>query len=127
MIESRPNFECQPDMVMDFTDLQFEDKKFKLIVWDPPHMKTLGERSIMRAKFGCLNAETWQFDLTKGFSECWRVLEDYGVLIFKWNEIEISLAEVLKLFKQQPLFGHNTGSNSKTHWLCFMKIPNRTI
>ena len=118
-----PNWECKPDIVMDFTNLQFEDGKFKLVVWDPPHMKTLGETSVIRVKYGCLQAETWQHDLSKGFSECWRVLQDYGVLIFKWNESEIALSEVLKLFKQEPLFGHMTGSNSKTLWVCFMKIP----
>lgn len=124
-IAERPNWECQPDMIMDFTKLEFEDKKFKLVVWDPPHLKSLGETSIMRTKYGCLNAETWQYDLSKGFSECWRVLEDYGVLIFKWNEEEIELKDVLKLFKQEPLFGHITGSKSKTIWLCFMKIPHQ--
>ena len=122
---TRPNFECKPDVVMDFTDLKFPDGHFKLVVWDPPHMKTLGETSIMRAKYGCLQAETWQYDLSKGFSECWRVLQDYGVLIFKWNEEEISVDDVLKLFKVQPLFGHMTGSKSKTLWACFMKIPDK--
>lgn len=58
-----------------------------------------------------------------GFSECWRVLEDYGVLIFKWNESEISVKKVEKLFSQKALFCHPSGTKSKTHWLCFMKIP----
>jgi hypothetical protein len=125
-IQDIPNHECKPDVIMDFTKLEFEDKKFKLIVWDPPHLKTLCETSIMRAKYGVLQAETWQYDLTKGFSECWRVLQDYGVLIFKWNEEEIPVADVIKLFKREPLFGHITGSKSKTIWLCFMKIPLST-
>ena len=33
--------------------------------------------------------ETWQSDLKRGFKECWRVLEDYGTLIFKWSDSEI--------------------------------------
>lgn len=121
----RHNHEVKPDIVMDFRELKFPDNKFKLVVWDPPHMKTLGETSDMRKTFGCLNTETWQSDLTRGFKECWRVLEEHGILIFKWCETEINLKEVLKLFPETPLFGHSTGSKEKTKWLCFMKIPVR--
>jgi len=122
-IPSQPNFKVQPDIIMDFRDLKFPDKSFKLVVWDPPHLKSLGETSIMRKKFGCLNAETWPYDLKKGFTEAWRVLEDFGVLIFKWNIGEIPIKKVLELFPEQPLFGHTTGSKSETRWMCFMKIP----
>ena len=31
-----------------------------------------------------------------GFDECMRVLEPDGVLVFKWNEDQIKLNEVLK-------------------------------
>ena len=122
--ESRPNFDIQPDVIMDFRELKYPDKSFKLIVLDPPHLKTLGETSKMRKQFGGLNSETWQYDLSKGFNECWRVLGDYGVLIFKWSVDEISLKQILALFKQQPLFGHSTGTKLKTKWMCFMKIPD---
>lgn len=121
----RPNFEVKPDMIMDFRALEFKDKSFKLIVWDPPHLKTLGETSIMRKTYGCLNAETWPYDLKKGFEELWRVLEDWGVLVFKWHESEIPLVEVLKLFHTQPLFGNPTNSGETTKWCCFMKIPHK--
>ncbi len=123
LCKERPNFEVQPDKIMDFRALEFQDKSFKLVVWDPPCLKTLSKTSIMAKKYGVLNAQTYPYDLGKGFQECWRVLEDYGVLIFKWNEQEISQKEILSLFKEQPLFGHTTGSKSKTNWFCFMKIP----
>ena len=119
----RPKHEIKPDLVMDFRDLKFQGQTFKLIAWDPPHLRTLGETSDMRKTFGVLNSETWPYDLSKGFAELWRVLEDYGVLIFKWNEEEISLKQILKRFPEKPLFGHTTGSKSKTQWMCFMKIP----
>ena len=119
----RPNHEVNPDIIMDFRELKFPDASFKLVVWDPPHMKTLSETSIMFKSFGVLNAQTYHWDLTKGFDECWRVLEDYGVLVFKWCEVEISLKEILSLFKEKPLFGHSTGTKEKTKWLLFMKIP----
>ena len=128
--KNRPNFCVKPDMIMDFRALKFSDKSFKLVVWDPPHLKNLQETSIFAKKYGCLNAETWQHDLSKGFEECWRVLEDYGVLIFKWSvsadgylRRSVPLKKILKLFPVRPLFGHTTGSKSNTYWMCFMKIP----
>ena len=125
-LKQRKNFNVQPDKIMDFRDMDFPDKSFKLVVWDPPHMKTLGKTSIFAKRYGCLNAQTYPYDLRKGFEECWRVLEDYGVLIFKWNETEISRKEVLSFFKEKPLFGHPINSrNNKTHWFCFMNIPVR--
>ncbi|MFA4833596.1 MAG: hypothetical protein WC619_01965 [Patescibacteria group bacterium] len=72
--------------------------------------------------YGEFSDHNWQKVLRKGFEECWRILEPCGILIFKWNEREKKLAEILKLFPVKPLFGHNTGSRSQTHWLCFMKI-----
>src|SRR3990167_7456345 len=120
-----PNHEVRPDIVMDFRKMDFEDKCFKLVVFDPPHLTSLTKTSIMRKKFGCLNAETWQSDLQKGFSECWRVLEDYGILIFKWSDSEIPFKNVLNLIKQEPLFYNITNykSTSVTKWFCFMKLP----
>lgn len=115
--------EVNPDIIMDFRKLHLPDNHFRLIVWDPPHLKTLQETSILYKKYGCLNAETWQTDLRMGFNECWRVLKDHGVLVFKWNEAEINIKKVLCLFHTKPLFGHPIHSKTKTHWLCFMKIP----
>ena len=120
--DHRPNHCVKPDIVMDFTNLKFENKSFKLVVWDPPHLLNC-EGSRMGKKYGSLKTETYPFMLSKGFDECMRVLDDYGVLVFKWNESSISLKKILKLFSQDPLFGHTTGSKSNTHWLCFMKIP----
>ena len=119
----RPNFEVQPDQIMDFRKLELEDKSFKLVVWDPPHTRRLRETSEFRKKYGSLDPETYPHDLAKGFKEIWRVLENHGVLIFKWNETEIPLKEILDLFPEKPLFGHTTNKKNTTHWLCFMKIP----
>lgn len=118
----RPNFEVKPDIVMDFTKLTFPDKSFKLVVWDPPHIVRFGNKSWMSQKYGMLG-KNWKEELKKGFEECWRVLDDFGVLVFKWSEPEISTKEVLSLFHTQPLFGHTTGRSGKTKWMCFMKIP----
>ena len=75
----------------------------------------------MAKKYGKLNDYNWKNDLEKGFSECWRVLEDFGILIFKWNERDVSVKEILNIFHKEPLFGHTTGRSGKTKWICFMK------
>jgi hypothetical protein len=109
-----------PDVLLDFTDLPYEDSTFKLIAFDPPHLHTAGPRSWMAAKYGKLS-ETWQEDLRKGFAECFRVLDSDGVLVFKWNETQVKIREVLTLTPVQPLFGHPTGRKGLTHWYVFMK------
>ena len=66
-------------------------------------------------------ADGWQEILQKGFQECMRVLKPNGVLIFKWNEVEVPISKILHLFGKQPLFGHASGKRMNTHWVCFMK------
>ena len=109
-----------PDIQMDFRDMPFSDGSFKLVVFDPPHLNNLGKSSWMGKKYGILN-KTWQEDIKQGFSECLRVLEPNGILIFKWNESQIRVSEILKLIDVQPLFGHKSGKQQLTHWMCFMK------
>lgn len=112
--------EVKPDVVADFTDMPFPDDSFRLVVFDPPHMKKLGKNAWMAQKYGVL-LPTWETDLKAGFDECMRVLEPYGVLIFKWNEAQIKVNDVIHLFGQKPLFGHPTAKHGKTMWICFMK------
>ena len=113
---------CLPDKVMDFRNMDIADQTFKLVVFDPPHL-FLGENSYMAQSYGRLDKQTWREDIRKGFSECFRVLKDEGILIFKWNECDVPLKEVLKLTTYKPLFGHPSGKAQKTHWVCFMKLP----
>lgn len=109
-----------PELIADFTSMPFENGSFKLVVFDPPHLKTLGANSWMAKKYGKLD-DNWKITIEKGFAECFRVLEQNGVLIFKWNEYDIPLSEILKLTPEKPLFGHPSGKLQKTHWVCFMK------
>jgi hypothetical protein len=138
-LEQRP--ECEPDIIGDFRDLkQFADKTFRLVVFDPPHLikKEVNNHNMVR-RFGRLEPETWQFDLQKGFSECWRVLQDYGILLFKWCNFSVSTTDVLKLFPVAPLL-YNIASHEqeriseiertrslRTLWFCFMKIPETEV
>ena len=109
-----------PDMLMDFRDLPFDDKTFRLVAFDPPHLVRAGPKSWLAAKYGKLGAD-WREDLRLGFAECFRVLHPDGVLVFKWNETQVKLSDVLALTPHQPLFGHTSGRNGLTHWLVFMK------
>lgn len=117
--------EIAPDVVADFRHLPFSDGSFSLVVFDPPHLKTVG-KGWMSAKYGAL-APTWREDISAGFSECFRVLKTDGVLIFKWSEIQIPVKDILKLTPERPLFGHKSGKQSKTHWMAFIKDGTRSV
>lgn len=110
-----------PDMKMDFRELPFDDGEFAMVVFDPPHLTSLGNSSWMAKKYGVLDKEDWREDLRQGFAECFRVLRHEGVLIFKWNEYDIMVSEILKLVEHKPIFGHRSGKLSKTHWIVWMK------
>ncbi len=115
--------EVKPDVISDFRKMPFEDNKFKLVVFDPPHLKNAGKNGWQAKKYGSLSND-WKSDLSAGFKECFRVLDVYGTLVFKWNEHSIKVSEVLKLAGVAPLFGHRTMQNNKTHWIVFMKCPS---
>lgn len=110
----------EPDVLLDFTELPFPDASFDLVAFDPPHLVRAGPRSWMAAKYGKLSQD-WREDLRAGFVECFRVLRPSGVLVFKWNETQVKVREVLELTPVQPLFGNTSGRRSGTHWYVFMK------
>lgn len=111
---------CLPDKVHDFRDMEYPDNTFEMVVFDPPHL-FLGENSFMAQSYGRLDKKTWREDITRGFAECFRVLKQGGTLIFKWNECDIALSEILKCASHKPLFGHPSGKAQKTHWVAFRK------
>lgn len=112
------NLIIKPDVLGDFREIPYPADTFKLVVFDPPHLKNCGQNSWMAKKYGVLDRHTWRDDIRRGFNECMRVLDEYGVLVFKWNEDQIKLKEILSLIDFKPLFGDTRG---KTHWLVFMK------
>lgn len=119
-------FEVAPDVVGDFTSMRFPDNTFNMVVFDPPHLRWWGKdkekqpTGFQGIKYGTLRSD-WRETLAKGFAECFRVLRPGGFLIFKWNETDIKVSEVLKLTDQKPIFGHKSGKRANTHWICFMK------
>ena len=84
--------EIKPDIVADFRSIPFSDNSFKLVVFDPPHLVRVGEKSWLAKKYGHLGSN--------------------------WKEEQIKLSEILKLTDIKPLFGNK---RAKTHWLVFIK------
>lgn len=111
----------QPDIEMDFRSLPFDDGAFRVVIFDPPHLVRVGENAWIGKKYGRLDLATWRDDLRAGFAECFRVLAEHGVLIFKWNETQIPVSQILALTPQKPLVGHRSGKAAKTHWVTFLK------
>ena len=91
-----------PDIQMDFRAIPFSDETFHLVVFDPPHLVSNGTKGWLAKKYGKLGAD-WRDDIRAGFAECFRVLKPNGTLIFKWNEHEIRVADILCLTDHRPL------------------------
>lgn len=109
-----------PDIIGDFREMPFLDESFRLVVFDPPHFGRNGSSGWMAKKYGTLGPN-WREDIAAGFRECFRVLKPFGTLVFKWNEDEVSVTDILKLTDQMPLFGNRYGKHYKSHWIVFMK------
>lgn len=117
-------FSVEPDIIADFTSMPHPDNSFRMVVFDPPHLKYTSEKETkgwQMEKYGWLPRGKWREVIQKGFAECFRVLEPGGFLIFKWNETDIKVSEILKLTPEKPIFGHISGKRANTHWICFMK------
>lgn len=109
-----------PDVIGDFTKLKFPDNHFALVVFDPPHLVNNGSSGWLAKKYGKL-PKNWKDEIRKGFAECFRVLRPEGTLVFKWNENDIPVSEILELTPERPLFGNRFGRTMKSHWIVFLK------
>lgn len=106
-----------PDVIADFKNIPFEDESFYMVIFDPPHLVRAGPNGWQAKKYGVLE-KTWPEDIRQGFNECMRVLRENGTLIFKWNEDQIKLKDILSCIDYRPIIGNK---RAKTHWLVFMK------
>lgn len=69
-----------------------------------------------------VKVNNWQAFINDSIHEGMRVLKTGGTLIFKWNEQQIKVGEVLKAIKDyKPIFGHRTTIKNQTIWMAFMK------
>lgn len=131
------HFIISPDIKADFRSMPYPDNTFRLVVFDPPHLMrnvkgcsfddiysengTAVPIGWQEIKYGSLGNEDWKETLRLGFKECFRVLVPGGFLIFKWNDTDKPVSEILKLTEQKPILGHLSGKRSNTHWILFMK------
>ena len=115
----------EPDIVADFTALPFADETFWHVVFDPPHLVNLGERSWMAKKYGKLDRYEWPMMIRRGFDECWRVLKTNGTLVFKWGQRDISIERILEVVGREPFYGHITGKGHNTLWAVYVKLEKR--
>lgn len=118
--DSVRTIDVDPDVIADFTAMPFADNTFELVVFDPPHLIKVGDTAWLKRKYGKLS-DDWPRMIHDGFWECMRVLKPYGVLIFKWSEVDIPTRKIINAIEKEPLFGHRSGKTMKTHWMCFMK------
>jgi len=109
-----------PDVQADFTAIPFDDASFSLVVFDPPHLIRNGRNGWLAKKYGKLEGD-WREELRRGFAECFRVLRPEGTLVFKWNEHEVTVSQILDLTPERPLFGNRCGKTAKSHWIVFIK------
>ena len=119
-------FAVSPDIIADFRELPFPDDTFHLVVFDPPHLINVNDTAYMAIKFERLT-DDWKEVIRDGFNECMRVLCDYGTLVLKWSEVQISTRDVITAIGKEPLFGHISGRKMNTHWMCFMKMPKEDL
>lgn len=110
-------FRVAPDVVGDFRKIPFADGSFAMVLFDPPHLKNIGENAWAAKKYGILG-DDWRDDLRRGFAECFRVLRAGGTLVFKWSEVQVKLAQILKLTPAKPVVMHK---KQKTHFVIFLK------
>lgn len=116
--ETTRTLSIEPDYTADFTNLNDRDNTFYFVVFDPPHLINCGKNSWLAKKYGKLEKDTWRETLSKGLSECLRVVKPGCVVAMKWSEHDIKTTEMLKVMPQQPVFGDKSG---KTRWLFFVK------
>lgn len=64
--------DVEPDIICDFTDLPFDDNTFYHVVFDPPHMDTLGTESWMAKKYGTLKGIIAWYGIKPIFTNAWQ-------------------------------------------------------
>lgn len=108
----------KPDVLLDVTNLDFDDCEFDVVVFDPPHLINAGDNSWLKLKYGSLNKNEYRKWLKTAFSECFRVLKQNGIMIFKWNECQVPFNTSIAQSPYRPLLGDKRGD---TRWTVIIK------
>lgn len=97
-----------PDEEVDFRSLPFPCGAYPLVIFDPPHLRKAGENGWQAKKYGKLPLNGWKEYLGQGMKECWRVLAPGGTMVFKWNEEQIRISQIVDIFPDKPVMGTRT-------------------
>ena len=68
----------KPDILGDFRRIPYDSGTFDIVVFDPPHLLKVGEKSWLAKKYGKLNQSTWKDDLTRREQEI--------PLLYRWRD-----------------------------------------
>ena len=145
-IDVEPELDLKPDLLMDCTNTDFEDKRFHTIFFDPPHKfgerKNQGVHSTpsrvnQRERWGNSGAyygsdkyptkRALLAFINNAQKEFYRILSDDGILWFKWAEITTTLDALLPFFNNWTLMmKHEVAyrgqvKGATTWWVMFMK------
>jgi len=123
----KTTIKINPNVVGDFTKLEFDNNCFDMVLFDPPHIvQNKPDSSKCMAYYSYLPSDKWQSILQKGINELFRVLKPQGVFIFKWAERAKPIKDIVKLFPYPPIFGNRTwkanpSKSNEVYWLVFLK------
>ena len=153
-IDVETDLTYKPDRLLDCTQTDYPDRFFKAILFDPPH-------EYGREKNACIYAtpskevcdEKWPQHkrkypryygidkyptkgtllnfIHKAAEEFHRILEDDGMLWFKWSENRIKLQPIIPLFNLKGFtemlkipVAYSGKTTKRTWWVLFMKNNN---
>lgn len=125
-LKDRRLIRINPDLICDWQQLPFKNDSFDVVLFDPPHIvrsKRRMEKSkhVFMEKYGYIYLEEFPLIIKRSLKELFRVLKTEGIFILKWNECDISVKHILKLFPYKPLFGDKLERKNNTYWILFIK------
>jgi len=145
-IDIEDDLDIKPDLLMDCTETEFPDGRFRQVFFDPPHryghnrntgIHQTPSKQLQKEKWGSTGSY-YGFDKYKtkkelmdfvyiSQQEFYRITDERGVLWVKWSEVAIKLPEIIKLFtnwKQLIKFEiayQGRITKNRTWWLMFIK------
>ena len=109
-----------PDTNFDARHLPFAKEYFNLIIFDPPHLVNVGSKSWLAQKYGKLDKQTAKDDIKQMQIELSRILSVGGTIIYKWNERDFLLKDMM--FWPDNIIPIMRHTKDKTHFVVLYKV-----